>query len=519
MTERVQGAGKIKGRGLLLNVTLTTVVSVTAILFLFGAYQYIQRMDRLENRLELRAERVMDRLSANLRRSLFSYDGESTHRAIRAEMQAEEVSGVFVILEGEILHGFARSETGEVVQAGELPPAGDHLVLERSLEEDGIPLGTLRLMVGRDLVRSEGRSQLYSAGGQILVVGFLLVVVLAFYFSFWVIRPMTEIISELSDSHERVTASSETMAASSQGLAESAAEQASSLEESSASLEEMSSMTRQNSERAEEANRLMKDNQKVVREADDAASALSESMADISKSSVETRKIVKTIDEIAFQTNLLALNAAVEAARAGEAGAGFAVVAEEVRNLALRAAEAARNTADLITGTVENVQTGAELVHRTNEAFSRVTETSMQAIELVEEIAAASREQDQGIAQIAGAIAEIDKLTQQHVSNSEQTAAVSHEISVQADRLKENLSRLADLVGRRAGNNDRAPAAAGNETGVLALGGTRAEGTGGARSRNQDVGRTEGPGRKRDGGREIGARELLPLDDSDFADF
>jgi methyl-accepting chemotaxis protein len=520
MAKRLEATRDIKGRGLLLNVTLTTVVSVTAILFLFGAYQYMQRMDLLQTRLEVRAERVMDRLAANLRRSLFSYDAEGTQRAIRAEMQAEEVSGVFVTLEGEMLHGFARSETGEAVPAAEVPPVGDHLVLERSLEEEGIPLGTLRLMVSRDWVRSEGRSQLYSVGVQILVVGILLVVVLTFYFSFWVIRPMTEIISELSDSHARVMASSETMAASSQGLAESATEQASSLEESSASLEEMSSMTRQNAERAEEANRLMKDNQKVVREADDAASALSESMTDISKSSVETRKIVKTIDEIAFQTNLLALNAAVEAARAGEAGAGFAVVAEEVRNLALRAAEAARNTADLITGTVENVQTGAELVHRTNEAFSRVTETSVQAIELVEEIAAASREQDQGIGQIAGAIAEIDKLTQQHVSNSEQTAAVSHEISVQADRLRENLNRLVALVGRRAGNNARAAAAGtGEETGLLAREGSRMEGSGGDPSRNSGAGDSGRPGRKRNGGREVSARELLPLDDSDFADF
>lgn len=515
MAETMEEKSRFKSRGLLWNVTLMTVMSVTAILALFGAYQYQQQTNRLEGLLQARAERAMERLTANLRRSLFSYDTESTHRAIRAEMQAEEMVGVFVTLEGEVFHGFARSPEGEILLTDEMPPSEGRLVLEQALEEEGIPLGKLTLMVSRDMLQAEGNRLLYSVGGQILVVAILLVVVLTLYFSFRVIRPMSEIISGLSESHSRVMASSETMAASSQALAESASEQASSLEESSASLEEMSSMTRQNAERAEEANRLMKDNQKVVQEADEAASALSDSMADISKSSVETRKIVKTIDEIAFQTNLLALNAAVEAARAGEAGAGFAVVAEEVRNLALRAAEAAKNTADLITGTVENVQKGDKLVHRTNEAFGRVAETSLQAIELVEEIAAASREQDQGIGQIAKAIAEIDKLTQEHVSNSEETAAVSHEISVQADRLKENLNRLAELVGRRAGNHAMAIGSSARKSRARQKGRELSEG-----SEISFRGDEEGSsGRKRHGGREIDARELLPLDDSDFGDF
>ncbi|MFP4032363.1 MAG: methyl-accepting chemotaxis protein [Desulfococcaceae bacterium] len=515
MAVTMEAKGGFQSRGLLWNVTVMTVVSVIGILALFGFYQYRQQTSRLEGRLQVWADRAMDRLAANLRRSLFGQDTDSAHRAIRAEMQAEEMVGVFVTLEGDMLHGFVRSPEGEVAVADEMPPTEGRLVLERPLEEEGTPLGTLTLMVSRDMLQAEGNRLLYSVGGQMLVVAILLAVVLTFYFSFRVIRPMSEIISSLSESHSRVIASSETMAASSQALAESASEQASSLEESSASLEEMSSMTGQNAERAEEANRLMKDNQKVVQEADEAASALSDSMADISKSSMETRKIVKTIDEIAFQTNLLALNAAVEAARAGEAGAGFAVVAEEVRNLALRAAEAAKNTADLITGTVENVQNGAELVHRTNEAFGRVTETSLRAIELVEEIAAASREQDQGIGQIAKAIAEIDKLTQQHVSNSEETAAVSHEISVQADRLKENLNRLAELVGRRAGNHAIAIGDSARKSHARQKGRALSEGSE-TSFRGDEQGRS---GRKPHGGREVGARDLVPLDDSDFGDF
>ncbi|MCU0583737.1 MAG: methyl-accepting chemotaxis protein, partial [Syntrophales bacterium] len=137
---------------------------------------------------------------------------------------------------------------------------------------------------------------------------------------------------------------------------------------------------------------------------------LTQSMEDISKASDETSKIIKTIDEIAFQTNLLALNAAVEAARAGEAGAGFAVVANEVRNLAMRAAEAAKNTSVLIEGTVKKVREGSELVERTGGAFAEVSRSAAKVADLVAEIAAASSEQAQGIDQINKAVAEMDKV-------------------------------------------------------------------------------------------------------------
>jgi methyl-accepting chemotaxis protein len=223
------------------------------------------------------------------------------------------------------------------------------------------------------------------------------------------------------------------IAAASNTLSASATEQASSLEETSAALEEMSSMTQRNAQDAQAADTLMSGAKQVATRANQSMSQLIESMSKISRTSEETSKIVKTIDEIAFQTNLLALNAAVEAARAGTAGAGFAVVANEVRSLAMRAAEAARNTSDLISGTVKSVQEGSTLVSQTNAAFAEMGETMLRTAERVSAIAAASKEQALGIEQINKAVAEMDKATQDYAATAEELAASAGQFKLESD--------------------------------------------------------------------------------------
>jgi methyl-accepting chemotaxis protein len=218
----------------------------------------------------------------------------------------------------------------------------------------------------------------------------------------------------------------------------------------------MSSMTKQNADNANQADNLMKEANQVVGRANNSMIELTQSMEDISKASEETSKIIKTIDEIAFQTNLLALNAAVEAARAGEAGAGFAVVANEVRNLAMRAADAAKNTADLIEGTVKKVKDGGDLVATTNEAFTEVATSSTKVGDLVAEIAAASNEQAQGIEQVNKVVVEMDKVVQQNAANAEESASASEEMSAQAEQMKGFVGDLVSLVGGSANGSKKA---------------------------------------------------------------
>jgi len=291
----------------------------------------------------------------------------------------------------------------------------------------------------------------------ILLVGILVFALLAAAVSFFGARtlatPIQVAAEKTASSADQIASASAQVASSSQALAEGTSTQAAAIEETSSSLEEMSSMTKTNAENAAAANHLMAETREVVSQAEASMGKLTLSMQEISKASEETSKIVKTIDEIAFQTNLLALNAAVEAARAGEAGAGFAVVAEEVRNLAIRAAEAAKSTSLLIESTVGKVKDGTGLLEVTNRNFQEVARSAHKVAELVGEISAASREQALGIEQVSKAVAEMDKIVQQNAASAEEAAAAAEEMSSQAEVLKEVVTDLTTVIG--AGRNDR----------------------------------------------------------------
>jgi len=204
----------------------------------------------------------------------------------------------------------------------------------------------------------------------------------------------------------------------SQEIADGANVQAASLEETASSMEEISSMTRMNNNNASEANQLMKHAELLVQKTNEAMADLTNSMKAISDASDETVKIVKNIDEIAFQTNLLSLNASIEAANAGEHGAGFAVVAGEVRSLAMRSAEAANSTNKLIEGNVTKIRHGSDLVRKADDSFSQVAEIASMVAKLVYEISAASDEQTQGIEQINKSLTEMEDVTQQNASST-----------------------------------------------------------------------------------------------------
>ena len=280
-------------------------------------------------------------------------------------------------------------------------------------------------------------------------IGILLLVIIpiaAFYVGKSIVGPLFEAAHNLRAGADQVASASSHVSEISQGMAEASSAQASSLEETSSALEELSSMTKQNSENSQHADKITRETNEHIVNGQARMQKLSSAISEIKKSSDETAKIVKTIDEIAFQTNLLALNAAVEAARAGEAGKGFAVVAEEVRNLAQRSAEAAKTTASLIEQSQKNSQQGVSVVGETAESLEKITVSSKKVADLVAEISEASKEQAKGIEQINTAIAEIDKGVQTNAANSEESASTSEELSGQAAELNHIVEALVYLL-------------------------------------------------------------------------
>ena len=285
----------------------------------------------------------------------------------------------------------------------------------------------------------------------ISIIGLVLGVGLAGFLGFYITRSINKalraIIQRLNSGSDQVNAASEQLSGASQELAEQASQQAASLQETTSSLEEMSSQIKQNAGNAGEAEVAMKESQPLVEDGVAAMRRMNKAMEEIKASSMETSKIIKTIDDIAFQTNLLALNAAVEAARAGEAGKGFAVVAEEVRKLAQRSAEAASNTSELIEKSQTSSDRGSAVATEVSENLSKIEESILNVSGLVSEITAASKEQAVGIQEMNTAMSEMDEVVQGNASSSEESASAAEELSAQANDLKKVVGELVELVG------------------------------------------------------------------------
>ncbi len=280
-----------------------------------------------------------------------------------------------------------------------------------------------------------------------MIVGVILALGLGLLISRGINRALRRIVDGLTSGSEQTASAAGQVSSASQSLAQGASEQAAALEETTSSIEEMSSMVKQNAANANEATNLAASATADADTGTQAMGQMSKAIDDIKKSSDETAKIIKTIDEIAFQTNLLALNAAVEAARAGEAGKGFAVVAEEVRNLAQRSAQAAKDTANMIAESVKNADNGVSINKEVAQTLNKIAEGSRKVNDLVAEIAAASNEQAQGIDQINTAVGQMDQVTQSNAANAEESASAAEELSSQAEELNGMVGQLQAMVG------------------------------------------------------------------------
>ena len=285
----------------------------------------------------------------------------------------------------------------------------------------------------------------------------LLALAIAILFAGRISRSLRRVADNLSASAAEVSSAAGEVSSASQSVARDASRQAASIEETSAALLEIERMARQNSEGAAQASQLARGARAATERGTREMREMAEAMGAIKTSSDNIAKIIKTIDEIAFQTNLLALNAAVEAARAGEAGAGFSVVADEVRALARRAADAARDTAGRIESSLATSQRGEKLSVALAASLTEIEAQTARVGEVVETIAAASREQTEGFAQINAAVAQIDGFMQGTAASTEQAASAAVQLTAQANHLTENASSLLRMIEGGAAATD-APA-------------------------------------------------------------
>ncbi len=251
---------------------------------------------------------------------------------------------------------------------------------------------------------------------------------------------MRDVVLAVQDAGTQINSASQEIASGNNDLSARTEQSASSLEATSSHVQQLSQAVRQSADAAQTANDMATTNARVAAEGGEVVNQVVSTMEDINHSSKKIADIIGVIDGIAFQTNILALNAAVEAARAGEQGRGFAVVAGEVRSLAQRSAQAAKEIKDLIGASVDRVQAGTALVGRAGATIGEIVNNAQRMSDIISGIRVAGDEQAQGIGEVNDAIAQLDRTTQQNAALVEQSAAAAQSLSEQAQRLTEAVS-------------------------------------------------------------------------------
>lgn len=424
------------------------IMTATIIFSGFAFYNYLtSKRDSLKD-LENFAEFIVNQQSKSLTLPIWYIDRKSIEEITESAMLEKEVYAIIVRKkDGETACcPKMRDNDWKIIEAkGDI--AGDYLVKSKEIIKDDEKIGSVEVYLTYRFMYETLNHSIRNMFIILIILNLSLCSALFIGLRKSIILPIIDVIQGLSRKTEFMFSSSEQMASVSQSLAQGASEQTLSVQEISSALKEITSIIRRNADKAGETNRLMTEIGQIIDKTSEFMNHLKNSIEDIIGASKKTSKIIKSIDEIAFQTNLLALNAAIEAARAGEAGAGFAVVAGEVRNLAARSAEAAGNTSELIEGTVQKIQIGEDFAGKTHKNFGEVVGRADKIGALISEIAGSSDEQAAKAEYISTAVMTVDEISNKNAAAAEESAAASEEIKARAEEITEFMNELKAMIG------------------------------------------------------------------------
>ncbi len=428
---------------------LILILAVTVIFSGFAIFYYFKTKSHMNTELYNLADFFAKNLSESIKMPLWDEDHINVEKIISSAMLEKQIFAVLVKSEDDILYGKRRDNYWNIINVSK-EIFKNYYMKSENISNDDKKIGSVEVYLTSEFMQKKLDDSIVSMFVSFLILNSSLCLIFFFSIRKWVVFPVSRVIIGVENGTEQIFFSSGQVAAASHSLAEGTSEQAASSQEISSSLEELSSMIRQNADSAGQVNNFMKDAGQIIQKANSSVNRLTDSMEEIIRTSKETSGLIKVIDEIAFQTNLLALNASIEAARAGEAGGGFAIVANEVRNLAMRSGQAARNTSDRIEESLKKIQTGGEIASETRKIFSEVTGYADSIGKLITEIAGTSDEQAVRIEQLSNAVAETDRVTQNNAANAEETASASEEVTTQVKKIKILVNELTVLIGKRA---------------------------------------------------------------------
>jgi methyl-accepting chemotaxis protein len=460
------------------------------------------RAERL-GAVRMQVDQALVRLQTGLAGPLWNFDEDQLAQSLRAELGATHVVGILVTKGEKVLGGAARGADGAVGALDKPPTADDRRAADIVHTEKGQSqtLGQVTVYISNAAVREALVADLLLRAGLGVALVASLLAAMAWVLRRQVSRPLQALAQALGEigsgradlsrrlpagqtrefdeiaggfnrfvgqldgviaavreqAHGVASASGE-IAQGNADLGQRTERQAASLQQASSSMQQLDSAVRQNAITAEEADRLARDASRVAGDGGQVVQQVVDTMRGIDDSSKRIADIIGVIDGIAFQTNILALNAAVEAARAGEQGRGFAVVAGEVRSLAQRSADAAREIKGLIQASVERVEQGTRLVDDAGRTMQEVVAAITRVTSLMTEISRASGEQSTGVAQATEAVRQVDDATQRNAALVEQSTAAAASLSGTAQQLLEAIESFGPGDGRSAAARTREPA-------------------------------------------------------------